>query len=46
MARYLEREVWVINSARCGAARWQSAQPQQVICQREEARRYWQHRLP
>jgi competence protein ComEC len=46
MVRYAEREVRVFDSARCGAARWQSAQPQQVVCQREQARRYWQHQPP
>jgi competence protein ComEC len=46
MARYAERQVRVVDSAHCGAARWQSAQPQQVSCQREQVRRYWQHRVP
>lgn len=46
MARYAERSVRVVDSAHCGAARWRSAQPQQVSCQREQALRYWQHRLP
>jgi competence protein ComEC len=46
LARYAERQVRVIASAHCGAARWQSTQPQQVLCQRERAMRYWQHRVP
>jgi competence protein ComEC len=46
LARYQERAVQVFDSPRCGAARWQSAQPQQMQCQREQARRYWQHRVP
>ena len=46
LARYAERQVRVIDSVHCGAARWHSAQPQQVACQREVARRYWQHRAP
>jgi competence protein ComEC len=46
MARYAERQVRVIDSASCGAALWQSVQPQQVSCQREQGRRYWQHRVP
>ena len=46
LARYAERQVRVIDSVHCGAAHWQSAQPQQVDCQREVARRYWQHRTP
>jgi competence protein ComEC len=45
MVRYAERNVRVIDSAHCGAARWQSMQPQQVMCQREVGRRYWQHVL-
>jgi competence protein ComEC len=46
MARYAEREVRVVDSAHCGAARWQSAQPQQVSCQRQQNHRYWQHQTP
>lgn len=46
MARYDERQIRVVDSAHCGAARWQSAQPQRVDCQRVEMRRYWQHRQP
>jgi competence protein ComEC len=46
MVRYAERNVRVIDSAHCGAAHWQSMQPQQVMCQREAGRRYWQHRAP
>lgn len=46
MARYQERNVQVINSPRCGAALWHSAEPQNVSCQRETHKRYWHHRLP
>jgi competence protein ComEC len=46
MARYAERNVRVVDSAHCGAAHWQSAQPLQVSCQRAQALRYWQHRVP
>lgn len=46
MARYGERHVRVFDSPHCGAARWRSAQPQQLACQREEAARYWHHRAP
>jgi len=46
LARYAERGVRVIDTPHCGAAHWQSTQPQQVTCQREVARRYWQHRIP
>ena len=43
LARYRERNITVIQSPGCGAAAWQSSQPQKVLCQRELARRYWQH---
>ncbi|MBU1443509.1 MAG: hypothetical protein KJ832_19735, partial [Gammaproteobacteria bacterium] len=46
VARYRERGVVVVDSARCGAARWTSEHPGELRCQREEARRYWHHRLP
>lgn len=44
--RYRARGVTVIESARCGAARWSSSRPGAVACERDGARRYWQHRLP
>lgn len=46
LARYAERGVRVIDTPQCGAAHWQSTLPQQVTCQREMARRYWQHQMP
>lgn len=46
MARYAERQVRVVDSAHCGAAHWASAQPLALRCQREEAMRYWHHRVP
>lgn len=45
LVRYAERQIAVVNSPHCGAATWQSAQPTLVKCQREEALRYWHHRL-
>ena len=36
----------VVQSPRCGAATWRSAQPAQVRCERDEAARYWQHAVP
>ncbi|WP_345541412.1 DNA internalization-related competence protein ComEC/Rec2 [Variovorax defluvii] len=45
-ARYAERGIDVIDSARCGAAHWSSMWPETVRCERQEARRYWHHRLP
>jgi competence protein ComEC len=46
MARYRERGIRVLDSAHCGAAIWSSAQPDQAICRREAALRYWHHRVP
>ena len=46
MARYAERGIQVIDSAHCGAAQWRSVQPQGVVCQREQGRRYWHHSVP
>ena len=43
LERYRERSIQVIKSPTCGAATWQSQQPQKVLCQREQGRRYWQH---
>lgn len=45
MARYQERHIQIIDSPRCGAARWASDAPT-ISCQRETHRRYWHHRLP
>lgn len=46
MGRYSERNIRVVQSAGCGAARWSSSAPDQVRCEREQAARYWHHRLP
>ncbi|MFZ3084469.1 DNA internalization-related competence protein ComEC/Rec2 [Rhodoferax ferrireducens] len=46
LVRYQERHIQVIDSPHCGAATWRSALPQELRCQRSEALRYWQHRLP
>lgn len=46
LARYLERQIRVVDSPHCGAATWQSALPNDVKCQRAEGLRYWQHRAP
>jgi competence protein ComEC len=45
-ARYRERGIALVESARCGAAGWSSARPQQLRCEREQAPRYWFHRIP
>ncbi len=44
MERYRQRGVQVLQSPRCGAAWWRSAQPAAVQCQRAIAFRYWNHR--
>ena len=46
MERYNERKIRVFDSPHCGAATWRSAQPQEVVCQRLAALRYWHHRVP
>lgn len=46
LERYRERGIPVVDSPRCGAAYWHSAQAREVKCQRETARRYWHHRFP
>ncbi len=46
LARYQERGIRVVTSPACGAALWQSSQPEHVVCQRTIQTRYWQHRLP
>lgn len=45
LARYQARGIAVVESARCGAATWSSAQPRRVACQRESGQRYWQHSM-
>jgi competence protein ComEC len=45
VARYDERQVHLVESVKCGAARWSSAQPDAVACERETAARYWHHFL-
>ena len=43
VARYDERQIRVVGSPACGAAIWQSSQPEEVSCQRQKASRYWHH---
>lgn len=45
LGRYRERKIRVVESARCGAATWGSAQPLQVHCERDAGQRYWQHHM-
>lgn len=46
LARYEAHGIRVVDSPHCGAARWHSGAPQELVCQREQARRYWHHSLP
>ncbi|WP_436128308.1 DNA internalization-related competence protein ComEC/Rec2 [Acidovorax sp. LjRoot117] len=41
--RYHARGIRMVESARCGAATWSSARPDEVGCERDGARHYWQH---
>jgi competence protein ComEC len=43
LARYADRQIQVIKSPSCGAATWRSEQPEVVLCERVQARRYWHH---
>ena len=43
LARYADRQIRVIKSPVCGAATWRSEQPDEVLCQRAQGRRYWHH---
>jgi len=45
VARYEERGIRLVRSARCGAAQWQSLKPAEIGCQRETGQRYW-HSAP
>jgi competence protein ComEC len=44
--RYTTQGVRWVETVRCGAASWHSAQPGEIECQRAQGRRYWHHRLP
>ncbi|PJI96931.1 competence protein ComEC [Acidovorax sp. 69] len=46
LQRYRERNIRVVESSRCGAATWASADPSVVACERDTSRRYWQHDMP
>ena len=43
MARYAAQGVYVVQTTRCGASTWHSAQPEMVRCERETQKRYWHH---
>jgi competence protein ComEC len=46
LARYLDRNIRVIDSPHCGAATWRSEQPALVTCQRIIEPHYWDHLVP
>ena len=46
MARYQERNIKTVDSAHCGAAAWSSANPQRIVCQRQQVKHYWHHQVP
>ncbi|HYF16711.1 MAG TPA: DNA internalization-related competence protein ComEC/Rec2 [Ramlibacter sp.] len=46
LERYAANGAEVVETARCGAAWWTSQQPDRMRCERQDARRYWHHRLP
>ena len=46
LERLRERGIQVVDSPRCGAARWRSDAPHEVQCERARAPRYWLHRVP
>jgi competence protein ComEC len=41
--RYSDLGVQVVQTPRCGASVWRSAQPKLVQCERNQRQRYWQH---
>ncbi|MDQ3058797.1 MAG: DNA internalization-related competence protein ComEC/Rec2 [Pseudomonadota bacterium] len=42
VARYEARGIRLVRSDRCGAATWQSQQPEAIRCQRQAQAHYWQ----
>lgn len=46
LERYEALGTHLVLSPRCGAARWRSAEPQNVACMREDQRHYWRHDVP
>ncbi len=43
LKRYSDLGVLVVQTPRCGASTWRSAQPKLVQCERNQRQRYWQH---
>jgi competence protein ComEC len=46
MQRYRDRHIAVRDSPHCGAATWNSANPQAIQCTRMEQSHYWNHNVP
>jgi competence protein ComEC len=44
--RYMDRNIPIVASPRCGAATWRSDFPDEVGCHRQLHPRYWHHQLP
>ncbi|MBU3647722.1 MAG: DNA internalization-related competence protein ComEC/Rec2 [Limnohabitans sp.] len=43
LERYSDLGVLVVQTPRCGASTWRSAQPNLVQCERNQSQRYWHH---
>jgi competence protein ComEC len=43
LQRYNDLGVLVVQTPRCGASTWRSAQPNLVQCERNQSQRYWHH---
>ncbi|QMV72924.1 DNA internalization-related competence protein ComEC/Rec2 [Comamonas piscis] len=41
--RYQEMRIGLRNTVHCGAAHWQSDQPEVLVCERQKRPRYWRH---
>ncbi|MDR2853050.1 MAG: DNA internalization-related competence protein ComEC/Rec2 [Burkholderiaceae bacterium] len=46
LQRYAAHGISAIDTPHCGAIGWRSDRPLQWTCQRQLARRYWQHQVP
>ncbi len=46
VARYNDLQIQWVDSPHCGAARWRSDRPEQMVCERVQSRRYWHHLPP
>ena len=43
LQRYTDRQIQVVKSPGCGAATWRSEQADEVLCHRQQFKRYWHH---